>query len=195
MKFFVAFLSLLFASVGVYAQDIPAAAPQSPPDFQVIKYSWSKERISWENDPFSGTAGFGNDVRDRARRDRRPASVLREREAKEEQAEKEKPAEPPRYAFRYKVSVHNTGSKAIREIDWDYIFTDSVTGEELGRREFTSVEKVSPGKRKELIVSASSPPTKKISVYTLGKNEHDGLTEQIVVLRILYEDGTVWQPR
>ena len=86
-------------------------------------------------------------------------------------ASKEKPTEPPRYAFDYKLTVVNAGSKAIKEIEWDYVFTDAATGEELGRREFTSVEKIGAGKRKELSVMVSSAPTRRISAYTLGKNE------------------------
>ncbi|HEX8422592.1 MAG TPA: hypothetical protein VF634_04235, partial [Pyrinomonadaceae bacterium] len=32
----------------------PAAVEVSPPDLIVIKSSWSKERLGWERDPFSG---------------------------------------------------------------------------------------------------------------------------------------------
>ena len=97
--------------------------------------------------------------------------------------------------FNYKLSVRNTGPKAIKEIDWDYVFTDAATGEELGRREFTSVEKLGPGKRKELSVFVSSAPTQRISVYTLGKKERDGLVEQAIVVRISLRRGTAWQAR
>ena len=114
---------------------------------------------------------------------------------RDEKAAKERPPKPPRYAFRYKLSVQNAGPKAIKEIDWDYVFTDAVSGEELGRREFTSTEKIGPGKRKELSVLVSSPPIQRISVYTLGKGERDGLAEQVIVARILYDDGTTWQAR
>ena len=37
------------------------------------------------------------------------------------------------------------------------------------------------------------PPTKRISAYNLGKKERDGLLEQVIIVRILYDDGTVWQ--
>ncbi len=86
----------------------------------------------------------------------------------------------------------NNAGKAIKEVDWDYIFVDAATGAELGHREFTSVESIGAGKRKELSILASSPPTQTISVYALGKNERDGLLEKIVIARILYADNTVW---
>ena len=114
---------------------------------------------------------------------------------RDEKAAKERPPKPPRYAFRYKLSIQNAGPKAIKEVDWDYVFTDAATGEELGRREFTSAEEIGPGKRKELSVLVSSPPTQRVSVYTLGKGERDGLVEQVTVVRILYDDDTAWEAR
>jgi hypothetical protein len=166
---------------------------QGPPGVEVVKYSWSKERIAWEREPFGSTAEGSNDVRARVSTERRRGGALEERQANAERAAKVRPPAPPRYAFNYKLSVRNAGPKAIREIDWDYVFTDAATGEELGRREFTSVEKIGPAKRKELSVLVSSSPTQRISVYALGKGERDGLVEQVIIVRMLYDDGTVWQ--
>ena len=182
-------LLVLFAATVVLPQT--PAAPVLPPAVQIVKYSWSKERIGWEKNPFGTSEGFFEDVRNRASRERSSSSVMIERNRREQQ--KERPTDPPRYAFNYKLSIFNTGLKAIKEIDWDYVFTDSATGAELGRRQFTSVEKTAPGKRKELSVLVSSAPTQTISVYVLGKNERDGLGEQIIISRILYADGTSWQ--
>jgi hypothetical protein len=182
-------LLALFVATGVSAQT--TAASVTPPDVQIIKNSWSKERIGWEKNPFGTTEGFFEDVRNRASRERSSSSVIVERNRREQQ--KESPSKPPRYAFNYKLSIYNAGLKAIKEVDWDYVFTDSATGAELGRRQFTSVEKVAPGKGKGLSILVSSPPTHSISVYAFGKNERDGLGEQIIISRILYADGTLWQ--
>ena len=118
---------------------------------------------------------------------------MEERQARETTKVREKPSEPPRYIFQYRVTVINSAAKPISELDWDYVFTDAMTGEELGRREFTSVEKIGAGKRKELLVVISSPPAQRISVYTLGKKERDGMVERVEIRRILYDDGTAWQ--
>lgn len=183
MRVVVALITVLFAATVVCAQT-PTMA--QAPDLQVVKYSWSKERIAWNKSPFGRRTEI-SDARSRRR------SILEEREAREQKARQEKPTEPPRYAFDYKLTVVNAGSKAIKEIEWDYVFSDAATGEELGRREFTSVEKIGAGKRKELSVMISSPPMRRISVYTLGKNEREGLLEQVIIVRILYDDGTAWQ--
>ena len=116
-----------------------------------------------------------------------------ERKNREKKEEQKKTVPPPRYVFNYKVTVQNNSAKAIKEIDWDYIFTDASTGEVVGRREFTSTEKIGPGKKKELSVRVSSPPALTVSVYKLGENEGAGLTQAIAVLRILYDDGTEWK--
>jgi hypothetical protein len=178
-------------------------AQNAAPGIEVVKHDWSKERIGWERDPFSGTNESFSDMRRRAADDRRRERAQAtgnigeanriEREARAEQVIKARPPAPPRYAFLYKVSVKNTGDKTIKEIDWDYVFTDAATREEIGRRQFTGVEKIAPGKSKELAFLAPSPPAGRISVYALDKKERDGLDSHIVIVRVLYADGTVWE--
>ena len=180
------------------------ARAQAPEGLSLEKYSWSKERIGWERDPFGGPVESFDDTRRRRVDERRLERAQRsgnigevnkiEREMRAEQVIKSRPTTPPRYAFLYKVTVRNSGAKAVREFDWDYIFLDAVTGEELGRRQFTGVEKIAPGKRKELEFHAPTPPAQKISAHSLDKRERDGLVEKVVVVRVVYEDGTVWQP-
>ena len=188
MKAFAVMIWFMLAlSAGVFAQEAV-----EPPGIQIIKYSWSKERIAWDNNPFSVPVETFNETRERVRDERRPKSALEERSIRAAKEEEKRPTQPPRYVFHYKILVHNVGAKAIKEIDWDYILTDAVTNEELGRHEFTSVETVGPGKRKELVVRISSPPTRSISVYSLGKGERTGLVEKVAVRRILYDDATVW---
>ncbi len=145
MSTVVVLLSVLFVVADAGAQK--SAPADGPPDLQMVKYSWSKERIGWEKDPFAAPVEDFNDMRGRVSRERRTPTALEERSAGAEKAAKARPAPPPRYAFNYKLSVRSAGPKAIKEIDWDYVFTDAATGEELGRREFTSAEKIDPGKR------------------------------------------------
>lgn len=191
-------------SPAVAAANADAPAP-SASGVEVIKYSWSKDRIAWESDPFGGAVESFDDIRrrnadvrriERARATGNAAEAAKiEREMRSEQVIKSRPPKPPRYAFTYKLSVRNTGQKAIKEIDWDYVFFDAATGQELDRREFTGVEKIAPGKSKELVFLVGTPPTNKISAHALGKNERTGLREEVVLVRVLYEDGTVWQRR
>lgn len=188
MRELVLLVLVLMAPSQFYAQ--PAA---SAPGVEIIKYGWEKVRIDWMKDPLASPTGENfYEMRTRVSTERRSRSALEERNISAAREEKQKPPPPPRYVFEYKLSIHNTGPKAIKEIDWDYLFIDSATGEILGRREFTSVEKVAAGKRKDLKITISSSPTNRVSVYSLGKNEHDGIVEKIFISRIMYDDGSIW---
>ncbi len=207
MKRFLTLCCLALALTGAArAQGSPpaqVAAAAAPPDLVVLKYSWAKERINWERDPFAPTVEGMNDVRrrqgdlrraERARGGGNTAEAAQvDQQQRAEQVIRARPPAPPRYAFHYKISVRNAGQRAIKEIDWDYVFTDAATGETLGRREFTGVEKIAPGKEKELNFLTVSPPAQRISLQSLNKKERDGMSEQVVVVRILYDDGTVWK--
>jgi hypothetical protein len=184
------------------AQTPDAAAPDGAAGVAVEKHSWSKERIGWERDPFGGPVEGFEETRRRRVDERRlerarstgnvgEASKV-EREMRAEQVIKSRSSPPPRYAFLYKISVRNTGAKAIRELDLDYVFYDAATGQELGRRQFTGIEKIAPGKRKELSFFAPTPPVHRISVHALDRKEREGLRGEAVVVRVLYADGTFW---
>lgn len=193
------------AAVAVCARQQSPATPQADASgVSVVKFSWDKERVNWERDPFGGPVENFEEMRVRARNEKRIDDAKRggssdvdriRREARADSAllEIARRKGPPRYGFRYKLSVKNDGAKAVKELDWDYVFTDSATGEVLGRHKFTSEGRVSPGKGKEFSFFIPNPPTLRVSAYALDKNERAGLQEQVVLVRVLYEDGTVWQ--
>ena len=196
------FLIVLFLCFGGAVQAQSSTPSANAPEVLIVKYSWMKERLNWEGDPFGGTIENFDDVRrrmvdqrrmERAKGEGKTGEAAKiEREMRSEQILKSRPPKPPRYAFSYSLSVKNTGLKAIKEIDWDYVFFDAVTGAELGRREFTAVDRISAGKSKQLNFLVPMPPTQSISIYALNKKERDGLTEEVVIMRVLYEDGSVW---
>ena len=174
------------------------------PDVEVVKYSWTKERIGWERDPFSGPIENFDEVRARQRNERRIEDAKRGNSAEIDKIRQEAKADaaniavkhadtPSRYVFIYKATIKNAGSKAIKSIDWDYVFLEHGTENEVGRQQFTSEEKVSPGKTKELVVTINKPPTKTISLTALNDNERGSLDGRIILVRIDYADGTSWQ--
>jgi hypothetical protein len=192
MRIFGVAIMVLTAVCVTWGQD---TTTHTSPPLQVIKHSWEKVRLNWEKDPLTSPTGENlYEMRTRVSTERRQRSALEERSMSAAREEKQKPAPPPRYVFTYKLTVLNSAAKRIKELDWDYVSTDEHTGEVLGRREFTSLEKIGPGKRKELTVTVSAPPTSRISVYALGKNEGEGVVETIVIGRVTYDDGTTWEP-
>ena len=183
----------------------PQQQAAAPPDLAVVKFNWSKERLNWERDPFGGPNENFDQMRVRMRNEKRILDAKAggsqielnrvEREARADSAniERIRNQPPARYGFMYKLTLQNNGARAVREIDWDYVFTDAATGQELGRHQFASGEKIAPGKRREFSYFIPSPPTRTVSADALNRKEREGLSERVVVVRVLYEDGTVWQ--
>ena len=204
MRVVVVLLSFLFVAPLVSAQTSTTAPDGS--DVQLVKFSWSKERLNWERSPFGGPNENFHQMQFRARSEKRVTDAKRagnsaelgklEKEAKADAAivaAANQQSKPARYYFFYKASIRNTSTKAIAEIDWDYVFLDETTGDELDRRQFTSVQKVAPGKEKQLTFTLPTPPTRRISVHSLDKKERSGISEKVVIVRVKYADGSVWQ--
>lgn len=202
----VAALAALTAAAVCAQTQQPAASQMDASGVAVVKFGWDKERVNWERDPFGGPVENFEEMRVRARNEKRIDDAKRgggqdvdriRREARADSAllEIARRKGPPRYGFRYKLSVRNEGVKAVKELDWDYVFTDAVTNEELGRHKFTSEGRVAPGKGKDFSFFIPNPPSLRVSAYALDKNERAGLQEKVVLVRVLYEDGTVWQRR
>jgi hypothetical protein len=200
------FLLLLILVVALVSNaQTPQASERGASEVQVVKFSWSKERINWEQNPFGGPNENFHEMQFRARSEKRASDARRanspdasklEKDARADaaiiQAERQRKG-PPRYTFLYRTSIKNSSEKTIKEIDWDYVFLDAATGEEMGRRQFTSVGTIGPGKSKELSFMLSAPPTQRISVYALDKKERIGFDEHVVIVRVKYSDGSVWQ--
>lgn len=197
-------LALWFALTATVSMAQPMVNALDQSRVEVVRFSWSKERIGWERDPFGGPIENWDEVRARTRNERRIEDAKRggsseidkiKREAKADAANiaaKHKDTRS-RYVFVYKTTVKNLSDKPIKSIDWDYVFFDRETESEIGRREFTSEEKISPGKSKELTVTITRPPTQTVSVTALNTKERDALIERVIIVRIDYADGTVWQ--
>jgi hypothetical protein len=194
-------LALVLGSSVVTAQD---RAALTDPEVQIVKYSWSKERVGWEKDPFGGPIENFDEMRVRTRNEKRIMDAKRGSSGESGKAERDALTDqalisaihkvsPPRYGFSYKVSFQNNGAKGITAIDWDYVFYDLMNEAELGRREFGSAQKIAPGKTKEVKFFIAAPPVRRISVQALDKNERAGLGERIELVRIEYADGSVWE--
>ena len=202
MRVVVVLLSLLFLAEVVNAQ---AADTVSDPAIELVKFSWSKERLNWERNPFGGPNENFHQMQFRARSEKRVSDAKRSNSAEIGKLEKEAKADaviveaenqnsvPPRYYFMYRAMMRNASTKAIKEIDWDYVFVDEATGDELDRRQFTSVQNIRPGKQKELSFTLTTPPTRRISVYSLDKKERVGIRERVEIVRVKYADDSEWK--
>src|SRR5215213_1316129 len=202
MRYFSLALLLVLAATVSKAQSVSNSTEAS--GAEVTRFSWSKERIGWERDPFGGPIENFDEVRARTRNEKRIEDAKRGNSAEIDKIRREAKADaaniaakhkdpPSRYVFVYKTTVRNLSDKAIKAIDWDYIFLDRGTETEIGRQQFTSEEKIAPGKSKDLVITITKPPTKTISLTALNKNENGSLDGHVIVVGIHYADGTSWQ--
>jgi hypothetical protein len=185
-------------------------APQGPPDIAVVKFAWRKERVpGWEKNQFGPSFESYDAMRERVANERRiqqarnagnkAEAVRREGAARMLEDAKipkgSKNAERPRDGYRYKLHIRNIGAKTIKLVDWDYVFLGTADGGEIARNQFTSKEKIKPGGEKELSVFTLSPPSRAVSASALSKNGQSPFNEKVVVVRVVYTDGSVWELR
>jgi len=198
---------LLIAFTPVLGAAQSATDTSGPPDIAILKFSWSKVHPLQNNSRVDSSLEPYDEVRDRIANERRMADArnsnnkseaarierveqMRE-DAKTKARQQKTPL--PREAYNYKVTLQNNGAKTIKSIDWDYIFFDPVTKNEVAHHQFTSDEKISPGKSKEFGVLYPNPPIMTISASALNNKKELPVKEQVILVRITYSDGSVWQ--
>jgi hypothetical protein len=115
------------------------------------------------------------------------------RSAALEKAVQESRAPKPVDGFAYRVKVHNASAKLIEVIFWEYQFKESVPSATASRRQFLCGVSIKPEKEKELQAFALSGPHDVISVDTLSKESATPGEEKVVINRVEYADGSIWQ--
>ena len=202
MKTLVVMLFVIAGCMVATAQSTPQSADSN---LTVVKFDWSKERVGWQLDPFGGPIENFDEMRVRARNEKRISDAKRggigaevgraERDARTDAALTAQihKSTPGRYGFIYKVQVLNNSAKVIKAIDWDYILFALNTQEELGRKQFSTIDKIGAGKSRELKVFIRTPPTQLISINSLNSKERANLGESVVIVRVEYADGSVWK--
>ncbi len=195
--------STLVALLLVCAFSPPVLAQAGGSGVVILKYSWYKERIRPR--PSLASLASQDELVAQSQREQQLAAAKtagdRGKVAKlETQITNHKSAiakasqtELPRDGYKYKVRLRNDGVKTIKSIDWDYLFLDPTTQQELARHQFTSDETIKPGKNKELSVLYLIPPMKLVNAKALKKKDPP-FVEQVVIVRIQYLDGSFWQP-
>ena len=196
---------ILFAGLSAAARAQQAPAAEGPPGLTVLKSSWARELIpGWDSRPTGAEPYDAMKARVAAEQrvqsagnagSKGGASKAQDEAKVYEKANadnKAKASERSRFGYRYKVSVRNGGPKAVKSVDWDYVFLDPDTQAEVERHQFTSDEKIGPGKEKELSVFNLAPPTRTISARASGRKDAPPFVERVIIVRVEYADGSVW---
>jgi hypothetical protein len=192
-------LLILSSAVAALAQT-PASSPETPA-VEVREISWRREvhnpmldkdpfvhnREQWEKEREEIAIGKINAVR--AKQGRPTISPNRP----DKPTTVEVASDEPLATYVYKAKVTNTEAKTIRAVEWDYIFYDPSNNLEVGRHRHRNDVKIQPGKSAGLSARSVSPPTKVINISKTGKKTKEQYAERVVILRIEYADGSVWQ--
>jgi len=106
-------------------------------------------------------------------------------------AESRSPKPKPMDGYAYHIKVQNTIKKVVEFVFWEYQFQDPANPELVTRRQFLCGVNIPEGKSKDLDGFSLSGPSDVVDVKTL--NSGAALKENVVINRIEYADGTIWQ--
>jgi hypothetical protein len=175
----------------------------------VVSSKWSKSRQVLEklNDPGTGPAAAmipANKNFERNRRINDPAGVrdpnadtidgrsaALEKSVQEARTRKSDAVD----GYAYRAKVKNAGTKVIDIMFWEYQFKELANPSTVVRRQFLCGVNIKPGKEKELQAFSLYGPSEVVSVDSLANKSGNIFEEKIVINRIEYADGTIWQRR
>ncbi len=107
--------------------------------------------------------------------------------------ESRRPNPKPVDGFAYTAKVHNASKGVIEILFWEYQFVDLTTPATVTRRQFLCGVNIKPDKEKELQAFSLSGPSDVVSVATLANNSEKAFREKVVINRVEYADGAIWQ--
>jgi hypothetical protein len=184
-----------------------SAAQTDGSSLVVVDSKYSKARHTLEFADMSATAPApamtaANKNFERNRRMNDPAGVLDpnsvtidgrsaaiEKSVQESRAPKRKEVE----GYEYRVKFRNSGGKAVEVLFWEYQFTETANPSNIARRQFLCGVGIKPGKDKEVISFSVSGPSNVVSAGSLATETGPSYNEKVVVNRVEYADGTIWQ--
>jgi hypothetical protein len=95
--------------------------------------------------------------------------------------------------FAYRAKIQNASTKVIEILFWEYQFIDPSNPAIVARRQFLCGVNIKPGKGLELQAFSLSGPSDVISVGALANKSENPFQEKVVINRVEYADGSIWQ--
>lgn len=198
-------LFLPFALTLAPAGQPPAAQPEPAP-VTVAGFKWIKSRQTIEKAasapvPPAPAMIPANKNFERQRRGNDPAgvrdpnadSVDGRSAALEKSVQESRSQKSVVDGFVYRAKFQNPSQKVIEVLFWEYQFIDSANPAIVARRQFLCGVNLKSGKEKELQAFSASGPSDVVSVGSLANKSGTPFQERVVVNRVEYADGSIWQ--
>lgn len=93
--------------------------------------------------------------------------------------------------FSYLAKIRNGSARTIEIVFWEYQFIDKGS-KNVTRHQFLCGVKIKPAREKELEAFSLLRPSEVVDAGTLVNNR---VEEKVIINRIEYSDGTIWQRR
>ena len=202
-------MKLLFVFPILFGLLIPYQTTNSPAEsapLAVVNFKWSRARRNVEAQQNEGTVparamipqnrNFARNARINDPQGVRDpnADTLDGRSAAMEKSVQESRTAKPKATdgFAYKIKVQNAAKKAIEIIFWEYQFHDPADSSLVARRQFLCGVNIPGEKSKELEGFSLSGPGV-VNVSTLANKTENLFKELVLINRIEYSDGSIWQ--
>ena len=201
-------MKLIFVLPILLSLPIPYQLPSSNGDSPLVvtKFKWTKARRAVETPPVEGNAparamipqnrNFARNARinDPAGvRDPNADSLDGRSAAMEKNVAESRTAKPKASdGFAYRIKVQNPGTKAVEIVFWEYQFHDPAEPSLVARRQFLCGVNIGADKSKELEGFSLSGPGV-VNVNTLADKSENPFKEQVLINRVEYADGSIWQ--
>ena len=96
-------------------------------------------------------------------------------------------------AYRFTISVQNTGTKTIKAVKWAYFFEPKDPAHERLAYLFNTQTNLEPGKEKTINDLLPSKAGSGAPAKLPSKHNQSFFNERVAILRLDYTDGTSWQ--
>jgi hypothetical protein len=95
--------------------------------------------------------------------------------------------------FMYEARFRNASAKIIEILFWEYQFKELANPANVSSRQFLCGVNIKPDKAKDLKIFSTHSPGNLISADSLDNKTGNIFEEKILINRVEYADGTIWQ--
>ena len=186
---------------------LPVPQGQDTSSLVVVSFKWSKTKQTEDKIEVPNTApapamipqnkNFARNVRANeppGNRDPNQDTIDGRSAALERSVQESRVRQPKTIdAYSYKIKVQNPTSQAVDILFWEYQFIDRSDPQNVTRRQFLCVANLKAGQQKEIQALSLNGPTDVVNIESLSNNAANPFGEKIVINRIEYGDGSIWQ--